>query len=372
MSMMNLLNDRMFLNQYNIRITGTPDDPWFCGKDVAIILGYKNANQAIRKNVRDKHRKSFSEIRGVWKTPLSYNQANLVYINEAGLYTLILRSKLPIAYEFQDWVTEEVLPSIRKTGQYQINEKILQLENELTISKRSNLLLSNYVQNVKERTREQCVYIATTRQYASENIFKIGGCSSYNLLKKRLATYNTGRPVEDLLYYTKLFKCHNYKHVENRVKEILCDYRNKKDKEMYVLHYDCLEQIITLIIENYNNETEHLNNIIKGILQSVIKTPVIPEPLQLDRVEIKRYKDGDEVEEKIVNLEHLNEIAQEKYIKNMLNNFTDDNFTDDNKSTVIRKDFEIYLENNGVIFKSRNLWRHLKRIGKILEINMKW
>ncbi len=89
------------------------DEPWFVGKDVADILGYTNSRKAISDHVDD-------EDKGVTKCDTLGGKQDLTIINESGLYSLILSSKLPTAKKFKRWVTSEVLPAIRKTGNYQI------------------------------------------------------------------------------------------------------------------------------------------------------------------------------------------------------------------------------------------------------------
>lgn len=91
------------------------NDPWFIGKDVAETLGYTDTNQAIRKHVDDEDKLS-RRFDG------SGQGREMVIINESGLYSLILSSKLPSAKKFKRWVTSEVLPALRKTGQYQVKE----------------------------------------------------------------------------------------------------------------------------------------------------------------------------------------------------------------------------------------------------------
>ena len=98
----------------NIRTVEQHGEPWLVGKDVATVLGYKNPQEAIRNHV-DEEDKGVSEIRtpgGTQKLPI---------INESGLYSLILSSKMPKAKEFKRWVTHEVLPAIRKTGAYSVS-----------------------------------------------------------------------------------------------------------------------------------------------------------------------------------------------------------------------------------------------------------
>lgn len=94
-----------------VRTTLIDGEPWFAGKDVADALGYKNPQEAIRRHVDE-------EDRGVREMLTPSGKQELLIINESGLYSLMMTSKLPKAKEFKRWVTSEVLPSIRKTGQY--------------------------------------------------------------------------------------------------------------------------------------------------------------------------------------------------------------------------------------------------------------
>jgi len=96
------------------------DNPWFVGKDVALILGYSNPNEAIGDHV-DKEDKLNSKTLSSYD--LNLGQRGGWLINESGLYGLILSSKLSSAKRFKRWVTSEVLPSIRKTGSYSIQRK---------------------------------------------------------------------------------------------------------------------------------------------------------------------------------------------------------------------------------------------------------
>lgn len=96
------------------------DEPWFVGKDVAKALGYENPSKAIRDHVEEEDKKV--GVQNV--TP--YISDNLgrkqypTFINESGVYSLIFGSKLPSAKKFKHWVTSEVLPTLRKTGKYEI------------------------------------------------------------------------------------------------------------------------------------------------------------------------------------------------------------------------------------------------------------
>ena len=91
------------------------NEPWFVGKDVAEVLGYANASKALKDHVEDEDKLNNDSLS-------SLGQRGGWLINESGLYSLILSSKLPSAKKFKRWVTSEVLPALRKTGQYQVKE----------------------------------------------------------------------------------------------------------------------------------------------------------------------------------------------------------------------------------------------------------
>lgn len=102
----------------NIRTSMVNGEPWFVGKDVAEALGYVKARNAIATHVLEEDKKDApiqGDLGGVQQ---------MTIINESGLYSLILSSKLPNAKKFKHWVTSEVLPSIRKTGGYVNNEEL--------------------------------------------------------------------------------------------------------------------------------------------------------------------------------------------------------------------------------------------------------
>ena len=99
-------------------------EPWFVGKDVAVILGYSDVNKAVAMHV-DNEDKKLND-----KTSSSFGQRGATLINESGLYSLILSSKMPRAKGFKRWVTANILPTLRRTGGYVANEDMF-IENYL-------------------------------------------------------------------------------------------------------------------------------------------------------------------------------------------------------------------------------------------------
>lgn len=105
----------------DIRTVEIDGEPWFVGKDVADNLGYQNGSRDINRHVDEEDRQNYQN--GTFES-----NRGLTIINESGLYSLILSSKLPSARRFKHWVTSEVLPAIRKHGIYateDVTDKIL-------------------------------------------------------------------------------------------------------------------------------------------------------------------------------------------------------------------------------------------------------
>lgn len=100
-----------------IRTIEKDGEPWFVGKDVAAALGYEKPTDAVRKHVD-------VEDRGISKMETPSGAQETTIINESGLYSLVLSSKLPTAKKFKRWVTSEVIPSIRKHGAYMTPDKL--------------------------------------------------------------------------------------------------------------------------------------------------------------------------------------------------------------------------------------------------------
>ena len=100
-----------------VRVVEISGEPWLVGKDIAKALGYSNGRDAISKHVDD-------DDKGVAKCDTLGGKQDLQVINESGMYSLVIGSKLPGARKFKRWITSEVLPSIRKHGAYMTPEKI--------------------------------------------------------------------------------------------------------------------------------------------------------------------------------------------------------------------------------------------------------
>ena len=167
-------------NEQQVRTIEKNGEPWFVGKDVAEILGYSDTAQAVRKHIDN-------EDKGVVEMTTPGGKQPVTIINESGLYSLILSSKLPTAKEFKHWVTSEVLPSIRKTGEYKITPA---QQNRLDIMERNS------------RTREASLWLRISAQVKSDTYRQV--CASY------ASTVLAGREVIPLPQTTQ----HHYSATE--------------------------------------------------------------------------------------------------------------------------------------------------------------
>jgi prophage antirepressor-like protein len=131
-----IINKTFTFNNSNITVYGSIDKPYFVGNSIASLLGYERPRKAIYDHVKDKYKISVEDYEKQNNVTLNITNKSTILINEPALYMLISRSKLQEAELFQDFIYEQVLPSIRKTGSYtnnkpQNNQMILMSEFDL-------------------------------------------------------------------------------------------------------------------------------------------------------------------------------------------------------------------------------------------------
>ena len=167
----------------SVRTMKINGEPWFVGKDVATILGYVKPENAIANHVDDED-KTTTLIQG---TGSNY-KSNAVIINESGLYSLILSSKLPKAKEFKHWVTSEILPSIRKTGGYLANSDMMVSTYFGNLPPEQQTLVKGLFDNIiAQQTKIDT--LTTTNEVLTTDILSWADRPLVNALVRRYAGY---------------------------------------------------------------------------------------------------------------------------------------------------------------------------------------
>ena len=160
-----------------VRVITKDGEPWFVGKDVSEILGYLEPNKAITRHTDEDDR---------IKHPITDNLKRVQetwVINESGLYSLILGSKLPSAKKFKKWVTSDVLPSIRKHGMYATDELIN--NPDLLIAAATKIKEERAARLEAEKLRDKLIH--QNKLYTTSEIAKELGLKSANKLNQLLA-----------------------------------------------------------------------------------------------------------------------------------------------------------------------------------------
>ena len=172
------------------------DKPWFVGNDVAEILGYSQPSKTISTKVD-------TEDKGTTVLVTPGGKQNITIINESGLYSLILKSKLSTAKKFKRWVTNEVLPSIRKTGSYQVpmsqeDIMIATLETQKEIKQRLNTV-SDDVEGLKKEIDLSRLQKAQLSKLVKSNVMASVGGKKSNAYKElyRVAVSEHWREIKN-------------------------------------------------------------------------------------------------------------------------------------------------------------------------------
>ena len=153
-----------------IRTCTVKGETYFVGKDVASALGYGNSREALRKHVDEEDKQASRFVTGG-------QQYNMTVINESGLYSLILSSKLDSARRFKRWVTSEVLPAIRKNGRYELESKAKDLQQQNRLLESKNILLEEITAQQKPLTDYARIILSSTQTVTVTQIAQDYGMS---------------------------------------------------------------------------------------------------------------------------------------------------------------------------------------------------
>jgi len=361
----------MKFNEKNIRILGTEESPLFAVKDICDILGLKNTTTTIYK-IPEKWRcfKKVKSSSGIQETS---------FVTEAGLYKIIMRSNKPIAEPFQEFVCEEILPSIRKTGEYKLEEykKMVEEKNKALEDKDKTLedkdkklednkkeledkdekmkkLEKKYIKKPKEVFEEKnVVYLMTSEEGEKVGEYIIGKSKD---LSNRKESYNNNKLHDfKVIYYISCKDTKFMDIIESVVLMKFEKYRCKAGRDVFLLP-NIKEEIIS-----YTNIFDKCLKFYEEVDDAIYPTRTIVEDKDRKKVNNKKYQE--ENKEKIKkdqqsyyadNKEILSDIKKKYYEENSDEiAVKNKKYYEENKEAVIEIAMKYYTENKEEILVER-------------------
>ena len=276
---MSITKEIFTFNNQQIRTFGTIEEPWFCGKDIAIILGYKDTTKSITNHVDEDDKLNFETLlnntkqgRGESAVPLILNQNDLktIYINESGLYSLIFSSKLEIAKIFKKWITSEVLPNIRKKGKYEMEEKyqlLLQAKEEI-IKKKD--LESKYLYFATQHdvdfhirdNKEDALYLGGHITDLQNYIRKLGKGTINRAINHNVSTIELNKFKIEKVYRTYKDLALPTEQFLHSLLEPLMIKTNKYKREHFLSHHFIIDKITTITLNSIDQCVREINEYI--------------------------------------------------------------------------------------------------------------
>ncbi|CCU55911.1 N1R/p28-like protein [Choristoneura rosaceana entomopoxvirus 'L'] len=171
-----------------------------------------------------------------------------------------------------------------------ISEYNLTIEkNKIKKLEDSNMRMKVFIDKIVEKEKNGYIYIATSKSYANINNFKLGKTISLN---SREINFNTSRNSQDEFYICYYKKVYNVDKVESLLKDVLDGFKDKKNKEIFIIHYKYLLELVEKTINNINEPYDYINDLIKNSLTDMYDLePIIPNKIIKNEDKKMKYKD---------------------------------------------------------------------------------
>ena len=218
--------------------------------------------------------------------------------------------------------------------------------------------IQTHINNTKTLDKNSTFYITTSTRYAQQNIFKPGCIDSIGKksLKARLAQYNTGKTGDDLFYFCHIVEVYDARTLDYKLKKLMAQLKFNKNKEMVVLHYDTLINIVNRVHEHHLEDYETWNDFITSgeYKLQLDKTPIIPADVWNHTITLTEQKDGKVCKTKTIDVADLTDAQKKDYLIQAIEIFCTDNEMEynheadkdnaDKKITIIWKDLQSILK----------------------------
>jgi prophage antirepressor-like protein len=300
--------NKFIYNGYEIKYIKTnAGNIYFKGIDVANILEYKNPKREIRNKIKENQKLRFKDWVGQYSSHPKNEDGKTIFINEAGLYTLIIKSNNKKAVEFQEWITNDVLPSLRKNGSYVINPEITDYS-------------SFKIEDLSYFYDYKVFYIFYVGFINNKHVFKYGITSNINARYKQHK--NDFEEYNNKIYPIYVAKCENNREIESAFGDEMIDAGLKLDGREFK-SFKGKKTELTTISNIYNIEflIEKANFLIKNIKsRAMLERDVEEKDKEINNLE-EKYKNLKDNDKKIIsNLEEKYKDLKEnnkKFINNL-------------------------------------------------------
>lgn len=267
MDLLKIIDDKFVFLNIQIRVIGSFSEPWFVAKDICDILDIKNTTMALEK--LPENWKVFKKIETLG------GEQEMRVINEAGLYKLVMRSNKPIAETFQHYVCETILPTIRKTGEFRLQQMLEQKTKELEQKSEELEKISNNHNKILKRRKREPYDIGNVCYIISHPAFdthyqktfrKIGKATQkqkedVSAFQRRLTSYNTSAPHNYIVHYVIYIEQNDF--LENAIKMRFAEHVEELNKEEWIkdISVETIVQYIRSVCNFHNfSYTEHIPN----------------------------------------------------------------------------------------------------------------
>jgi len=243
MELINKIDQTIMFDETEIRIVGTYNDPWFIARDICNVLNIKDVNMALKK--------ISNEWKGTKVIGTLGGHQNMVIINESAVYKIIMRSNKQIAEKFQNFVCKEILPSIRKTGEFNLLKK--QLEEKDNKIKEIECELNKKTAQAKKKNIKKGELIYMGINEIDKKVFKVGiTCNA----SSRMSGLSCGTTTDFEMKHT--WYTNFNKEIEDLVKKNFQEQRYTLRKELYGIEvYEEVYKYIDLLVKILNETERH-------------------------------------------------------------------------------------------------------------------
>jgi len=398
MELINQIDEQFKFENKEIRVIGSYNEPFFIAKDICNILELSNITEAL-KNIPQKWKKIENLTSVSLKSDIIYQEQgrNMIILSEPAVYKLIMRSNKPIAQKFQEVVCEEILPSLRKKGEYKIqsiidknkeleeenkrieNEK-LELEEENSFLTEAHLEKNKEIKNLqnkviqKQRNRKcedrNCVYLVQDEHHKKERIYVVGKAIDLN---SRLSTYNKTHETE-IIYYRSCNSAKQMNHIEKCVLTKLDKYREVANHDRFILpeneDISLFTNVVDLFVDAFSDVDESVD-IEKDLTEDEIKQ----RQMDARREYIEDNRETINENKRVYNEENAEQIAlmHKQYVENNKEKVLayQAEYRENNKDALNAYCKEYYEENKEIFTEQFRLYREEHK-DEIKETNRKY